>query len=267
MSNFTNNPDYPTSVGSFSQHTWQGQQAVGQGFYYPGVGFGTMPADNSPRRADGYAQPQPAYGYGYAPMPGYPYPQQPVQPVVPQTPPPDGIGQMLTAPEKNVQPFSSYPPNNGQQGLNQMMTDARRADAYTAQAGGNNPWATQQPAPPVPMQAPVPPQPQYGYGYTQPVGWGGMATNDAPAMYGYQPGSNPFEKKQGMNMWDNMYAAPQPYVQQAPGQMQWTTAQVQTPPPTVYSFPNQQYGYPQAPPPPTQQDTYNWMEVSKKSWG
>mgnify|MGYP007056154306 CR=1 FL=1 len=268
MSSFINNPDYPTNVGSFAQHTYQGQQSFGGGFYYGGAGFGTMTPDNSPRRADGFAPQAPQqYGYGYAAPAGYGYPQQPVQPMAPATPAPTGIGQMLTTPEKNVQPFSSYPPSNGQPGFNQLMTDARRADAFSAQATGNNPWATSQPAPaPVPMT----PQPQYNYYTPQPqqLAWG-VGANDASAMYGYQQGQNPFEKKQGMNMWDNMYAAPQPYVQNPPSQMQWSSTPVQTQPPTVYQYqvpPQQQYPqFAQVPPP--QQETYSWMELSKKSWG
>lgn len=265
------NPDYPTTVGSFAQHTWQGQQSYNNGntFYYGGAGYGTMMApDTGARRPDGNA---PQYTGTFNQPTGY-YGQQP-QGVAPQAQIPTGVGQMLSTPEQGVQPFATYPPNNGTQqyGFNQFATEARRADANAAQAVGNNPWAQNQPAPaPAPMPQPTPNygyqmQPQQGtFGYTA-----GYA--DASAMYQYtQPQQNPFEKKPGVNMWDNFYVQPQPYVPAAPNQMQWTTPQ-QTPPPqqNMYNFPTPNVCNGYAPYPPQQQGCFgntSWDAVSHQSW-
>lgn len=250
------NPEYPTTVGSFAQHTYQGQQTFdNNGFYYGGAGY-TVPMDGA-RRPDGvYQQPypntfnQPTGYYGQTPVPA------------PQSQIPTGVGQMLSTPEQGVQPFATYPPTNGapQYGFNQFTTEARRADANAAQAVGNNPWA--QSAQPVMTPPPAYPQmqPQTPYGYT--AGYG-----DASAMYQYsQPQMNPFEKKPGVNMWDNFYVQNQPYVPAAPNQMQWNSPQTQPQPQqNVYSFPpnGNGYGYP-APPNPGM--ATSWKELSEKSW-
>lgn len=253
------NPDYPTNVGSFAQHTYQGQQAYGANgtFYYGGAGYGTT---NDVRRPDGFNQPQqPNYGTFTNPYGNY-Y-GQPAQPA-PQAQIPTGVGQMLSVQEQGVQPFSSYPPNNGTQpGFNQFMYDARRADANAAQAVGNNPWAQNQttmsqPAP-MPITQPVPQYPTGGGYYTP--GYG-----DASAMYQYNGfAQNPFEKKPGVNMWDNMYVQQQPYVQPAPNPMQWTTPQQQAPQQNIYNFPQATPGYN---PPPQPGSGATWKQMAEHSW-
>jgi hypothetical protein len=257
------NPDYPTNVGSFAQHTYQGQQSFNNGntFYYGGAGYGTMMApDNGARRPDGnVVPPQQPYGAFNQPT-GY-YGQIPTP--APQSQIPTGVGQMLSTPEQGVQPFATYPPNNNTPyGFNQFTTDARRADANAAQAVGNNPWATQQPVQnPAPMMTPPPNmyQPQQTFNYNP--GYG-----DASAMYQYGGfGQNPFEKKPGTNMWDNMYVQQQPYVQPAPNQMQWNSPQNTQPQQNVYSFPQAGSCYPSTNPPAFQQ-TGSWDEFSKKTW-
>jgi len=253
MSNYVN-PDYPTNVGSFANHTWQGQQSYGTPgmFYYGGMGYGTTDA----RRPDGMNQPQPNYGTFTNPY-GYTQPQS----TPPQSQIPTGVGQMLSVQEQGVQPFSSYPPNNGTPGFNQFMYDARRADANAAQAVGNNPWAqnqqtaTQPTA--MPMTTPMQQYPNGGY-YTP-------GYNDASAMYQYSGyGQNPFEKKPGVNMWDNMYTQPQPYVQSAPNPMQWTSPQQAQPQQNIYNFPQATPGY--NPPPQQQGAGMTWRQMAEHSW-
>ena len=260
------NPDYPVTVGSFDQHTWSGQQAKNDQntFYYGGMGYGTMFPDNGARRPDGN---MPQYGT-FNQATGY-YGQQPVMP--PQSQIPTGVGQMLSTPEQGVQPFSSYPPQNTtpQYGFNQFTTEARRADANAAQVVGNNPWAptpTPQPAPSYSYQ----PQPQNTFYY----GYQSTGCVDAPAMYQYNQQQNPFEKKPGVNMWDNMYVQPQPYVPASPTPMQWSTPQTAPAPQlNMHDFPSIPpvpqygggYGYPTYPP---QQDMQqkSWTMISHQSW-
>lgn len=263
MSNYFDNPDYPTnaSLGNFAQHTYQGQSAYGgyNNFYYGGPAYGTVGTE--PRRAD---IPMPGQSYGYPQQP-YGMPQQ-QQPVPPQTQVPTGVGQMLSAPENGVSPYATYPPSGpAMGGFNQLMTDARRADINTTQSVGNNPWA-QAPAPmptaPMPT-APMPtaPMPAPTYQYQAPAYTGG-GYGDAPAMY-FTGGPNPFEKKPGMNMWDNLYSAPQPYVSPAPVAPAWTSGQVTPPTTQACYFPQQ---YPGMPAPAPQPQPVSWYEVSKGIW-
>lgn len=260
--NYFDNPDYPTNVGSFAQHTYQGQQIYGNGFYYGGPGYGAT--DMGARRMDpGMPQQQPnPYGY----------PQQQPAGVPPQTQIPTGVGQMLSTPEAGVMPYASYPPNGPTQpiGFNQMMTDARRADAGNTPNGGNNPWATT-PAPTVPPQQPytqpVYQQPVNAGGYSNYSGYGyGYA--DASAMYKQPYASNPFEKQPGTNLWDNLYTAPQPYVSPAPNGGAWPQPgqNVQQNQPMVYNFPQQNQYPPMSAPQQPQQQPINWYAVSKDNW-
>lgn len=263
------NPDYPVNVGSFAQHTWAGQQEQNNmnTFYYGGMGYGTMAPDNGARRPDGT---MPQYGTfnqstGYYGQPAIPAPQSQI---------PTGVGQMLSTPEQGVQPFSSYPPQNPapQYGFNQFTTEARRADANAAQVIGNNPWAPTPTQAPPPMTQPTPnygyqPQPQntFYYGYNTP------GCSDAPAMYQYNQQINPFEKKPGINMWDNMYVQPQPYVPASPTPMQWGPQAPQTQQLNMHDFPQAppmpQYGggYPTYPP---QKDIAqkSWTMISHQAW-
>jgi len=250
MSNYSNNPDYPTNVGSFGTNIFQQNQSAGYGnqFYYGGAGYGTqMVPDTAARRADGFAVQQPVQQY-----PGSF--SQPQQQVPPQSQIPTGVGQMLSTPEQGVQPYSSYPPNNNTPSFNSFMTDARRADAHMAQAVGNNPWAQNQVPPPPVTQNPgyVPPQ-QMGYAPMQ---------GDAMTQYGPQfMGNNPFDKSKQTGGWTNQYMAQQPYVQQNPTMWQ-NPNQVQQPAPVVYSFPNNNpMGmFPQQGP------TLGWEAMSNQSW-
>ena len=265
MSMYSNNPDYPTNVGSFSQHTNFGQQ-TGAGFFYGGMGYGTqMMPDNSARRADGLMPQQPMqqpYGYGYT-QPGYGY-QQP-NTIPPQAQIPTGVGQMLAAPEQGVQPFSSYPPNNGTPGFNQFMTDARRADAGQSTVVGANPWAQNQPnmAAPVNPQMGTMPNPAIAQ-MMMPNGYPGQGYSDAQALYQYgnMMGNNPFERRPGMNMWDNMYTTPQPYIPQ--NQPMWTQTPTQPQQPAMYQFPTG--GVPNMAPPIPQAPAPSWEELSKSSF-
>lgn len=265
MNDYTQNPDYPnTLTGTFAQYTTQGQQQMNQGFYYGGYGNGIV--DMGARRMDGTVQQNPVYAQPNAY--GYPQPQYQQPPV--QQPIPTGVGQMLNAQEQGVQPFSSYPPSgpNAQPGFNNLMVDARRADAYAAQATGNNPWAAN--ATPAPQ--PVQPMPQMYQQY--PTQYPAQYPQNQNAVFTAQPqiGNNPFEKKPGVNMWDNMYVQPQPYVSPTPNsQLQWQSpAPVQQPPQNMYNFPPQQpnmnpYGYPA--PPTSNPQNIPWTDISKKSFG
>jgi hypothetical protein len=262
MSNYSNNPDWPENVGSFMNHTSYGQQQVGTGFFYGGMGCAPMP-DTGARRPDGLMPQQPApqqYGYGYAqPNPNYPQ----TGAIPPQSQIPTGVGQMLATPEQGVQPFSSYPPAGPTAGFNQLMTEARRADAGTASAMGANPWAQTQPQV-TPQPMPMPSQ-MYATPNMYPVPMGNSAGYaDAQAMYQYGPqmmGNNPFERRPGMNMWDNMYTTPQPIIPM--NQPMWNTQPV-APQPTTYQFPT---GAPSMMPPPIQQaPTPSWTELSHNSF-
>jgi hypothetical protein len=252
---YSNNPDWPTNVGSFEQHTSYGQQAA-NGFFYGGMGYAPMP-DMGARRPDGLVQQQSQPGYGYAqPNPNYPQTGS----IPPQAQIPTGVGQMLATPEQGVMPYSSYPPATPV-GFNQMMTEARRADAGNASAMGTNPWAQNQPITPQPM--PMPQQQMYATQYPmspQPQGYA-----DAPAMYQYGPqmmGNNPFEKRPGFNMWDNMYTNPQPIIPM--NQPMWSNQPVAQQP-TTYQFPTN-CNMPMMPPPPPQVPAPSWTELSKNSF-
>ena len=259
MSNYFDNPDYPTdaTLGNFAQHTYQGQSAYGgyNNFYYGGPGYGTF--GNEPRRAD---MPMPGQNYGYPQQSPYGMPQQPQQPA-PQAQVPTGVGQMLSATENGVAPYATYPPNGPSTGFNQLMTDVRRVDAQTNQSVGNNPWASSSPMP-APMPTPMPnmqmPSPTYQY---QAPGYSGFG--DAPAMY-FTGGPNPFEKKPGVNMWDNLYSSPQPYVSPSPVAPPWTNGQPTAPTTQACYFPQQ---YPGFPAPAPQPQPVSWYEVSKGVWG
>lgn len=256
MSIYSNNPDWPTNVGSFEQHTSYGQQ-MGTGFFYGGMGCAPMP-DMGARRPDGMMPQQPQYGYGYGqPNPNYPQTGS----IPPQSQIPTGVGQMLATPEQGIQPFSSYPPT-GQMGFNQMMTEARRADAGTASAAGANPWAQAQPA----MTTPQPTMPQmYATpGYPMPQAPQGYADAQAMYQYGSMMGQNPFERRPGMNMWDNMYTTPQPIIPM--NQPMWSQAPMQTQP-TTYQFPTGGYAPNMAPPPSLQNNGPSWQELSNNSFG
>jgi hypothetical protein len=254
MSDFRNNPDWPSNVGSFEQHTSYGQQ-VGTGFFYGGMGCTPMP-DMGARRPDGLMPQQPQYGYGYTQPAAYPQTGS----IPPQSQIPTGVGQMLATPEQGIQPFSSYPPT-GQVGFNQMMTEARRADAGTASVSGANPWAQNQPV----MTQPQSMMPQmYATGY--PMQQPNQGYTDAPAMYQYGQqmiGQNPFERRPGMNMWDNMYTTPQPIIPMQ--QPMWSQSQP-TQQPTTYQFPNCSMPGMMAPPPMPQNNGPSWQELSHNSF-
>lgn len=195
MNNNYYNPDYPTNVGNFVQHTYESNgNPYDQTFYYGGGSinpFGDnqmspIPPD-SRRNMFGNTNPQ-QFNDGY------------VQP------------NRMGIPEQQVQPFSSYPsgtPSNnpGNVPFNSLIESRRNLSqppAMPVQQNQqvnpvfNNPWAVQPVGTVNPnFTNPYGDQNNYGYPYVE------MGTS---SLYGRDPNRFTFDRKQGC--WDNMYTTP-----------------------------------------------------------
>ena len=261
--NYYQNPDYPTGVVNFMQFTEPNTCGNNTSFYYGGGGY---VADSAPRRAaNPFAQNQ-----GYYSQPSY-YPQS--QQSTPQSSQymSGSVADMLSMPEKNIQPYSSYGnTNTNMNGFNNYITEARRADAYNASQTGNNPWA--QPAAPTPAQtvqpqnngqvvnpfSPPAPQPYY-YGYSS-------TGAELPGMYS-TPGYQAYEQKVGVNVWDNMYGQPQQNYNINPMMSRpWPEAQNPQQRPVNYNFP-QPTPAPFQTPVKFDAPELNWVSEANSNWG
>lgn len=266
--NYYANPDYPASPVNFMQFT--NQPAVNNSsFYYGGAGY---VADSAPRRANNPFNQAPQYGY---PQPTY-YPQPPL---AQNNQPQNGqymsgsVADMLSMPEKNIQPFSSYGSNTGNSvanlnGFNSYITEARRADAYNASQAGNNPWAQNpqpvvQPAaqPAAPVVNPfVQPHP-YSYNYSM--------GNEIPGMYSV-PSYQAYDNKVGVNQWDNMYGQVQTNYNINPMMSRaWPEANTPQQRPINYNFPQpvNQMNYPPAVPIKFDAEEFSWAAEANTNWG
>lgn len=255
------NPDAPTEIGSFLQHTYQQptQNPMDSSFYYN---------DGSTNPFDTYGQLQSdsrrnimannnmcnmnntnLYGMNtYGMNNGYNTQMQ--QPVV----------------EQPIMPFSTYPsgmPNQQQQlqpAFNSLVDSRRNATAVNNNANTTNPWATTNQQPMQPAQGYQMNQAQQPMQYNNQMYYSNMQPA-CSSLYGNS--INNFNKKDAY--WDNQYTNPQ-YLMTP--NVNWNASTNLNPMGNMntqqqqYQQPQQMYGnmaqYPKT--------NMSWVEIVEKNW-
>jgi hypothetical protein len=230
------NPDYPTNVGNFLMHTYDGCQ-MPQNFqtcYYNGMGMVSMQPDS--RRNEPMPNQMPMM------MPQQTFSQPDMnaalkslyqQPAYAMPPAP--------ASEMNIKPFSSYPPEYQAPGSQSTLMDSRRFEQ------SNNPWANAQNQMPNPFANTVGNTQMNVPQYVNPC-------MECATMYGTY-NAQPVQKK--MQQFENMYAQSQPMT--VPD-INWNVPQQNSFVQSQAVYPTFQMGQPQNP-------NESWMNIVNSSWG
>lgn len=238
MNNNYFNPDYPTNVGYFTQHTYENTNPSEQSYYYNGGAvnpfaqssqFNQQTAQPDSRRNVGLPNNTQTVNNGY--------PQNNTQQAVPET---------------QIQPFSSYPsgtPNNGngQVPFNSLIDSRRNVGLpnntqQVTQNNVQNPWIAQ----------PAGSTTTYPYNYNIPVNsYGYPGVEIATSALYDDPNKFGFDRKQGC--WENMYTTPR--VPTAPD-INWNAQSQQNLNPIGYQQNIVQY-------PRTNE---SWADIAKNIW-
>lgn len=239
------NPDYPTNLGSFLQHTYRPMENANESFYWAGGAvnpFGNQYNNMDSRRNMGVVGCFPTMGMNNNP---------------PQ----------VANSEANVMPFSTYPPStptaNNNFGttpaFNSLLDSRRNAPMPTNTNAAVNPWATNQA-----QQPQITPQMNQSTSFSNP--WSNPYMNPQ-GMCGYNAYCSdpstmalyeglPFGYDKKAVCWENQYTVPRQV--QSPV-VNWNTnlnpmGQQQSVPQPMY---------------PTQMPKTNmtWAEIAERNWG